>query len=136
MYSNFNVTSLNSFKENIESNLTSFLKCLRDLEVESFNIYSEINIDNSDLAIKWNNLLEDIKSHEEQIEDLHLSIKNLLKEYIDNTIENEKKAQVELDIIDNNINDLYNDATLLLEGLNAMKGIGLKDSSIDTSHIS
>ena len=81
-------------------------------------------MDDSNLALRWQNFNESMDSPINNIEDTFVIIKTLLNQYIENTKANEEKATKELEALDQDIASLSTSAESLLNGLFSLKGVG------------
>lgn len=130
MYSNFNVSELNTIKNNAGNVFASILDDIRSIEDQCRKMGEIVVSDDSNLGARWNNVADSIAKPIETIDETFVVVKALLDAYVQRTIENEKKAQQELDIVDANISSLATKASGLLEGLNSLKGIGFGGTAL------
>ena len=130
MYSNFNVTELKDIRSQAEKTFASIIDDIQSIKSECAKMGEIVISDDSNLGARWNNVSESMGTPIETVEDTFLVVKTLLDSYVESTIENEKKAQAELEVIDENITVLSKDASTLLDGLTALRGIGFGASAI------
>jgi len=130
MYSNFNVKEFENLKERSEKVFSSLLENIKAIKTECSNMSNIVMSDDSNLGLRWQSLSDNMEAPITNVEDTFVVVRTLLAAYVENTIANEKAAAKELEELDNDITTLSAKAENLLNGLNALKGVGFGATAI------
>ncbi len=127
---NFNVTELTDLQARAAAVFSSILENISTVRSECGEMSGIVASEDSALASRWDSVSTNMVKPIQTIDDTFLVVKTLLDTYVSDTIANEQAAQAELENIDEGINGLGDLASVLFDGLSALKGIGFGATAI------
>ena len=130
MSDNFVVRDVQELSTKSEKVFSAIVENIKAIRTECKTLGDIVSSSDSNLGSRWSNVNSTMAKPIRNIEDTYLVIKALMKKYVENTIANEEQAVRELEEFDVSLYSLANEASQMLDGFSALKGIGIGASAI------